>query len=163
MRDAREGKRPTSGRRPKFAEPRRPITVTLPERTLRRLGEVDPDRARAIVRLAEHACSSRGSSADELEVVEISPGFGIILVRPLASLGRVELLQLVQVAPDRCLLTIPSGTPVESLEMVILDAMEELPPGEEAERPILEKLRRLLTQQRRKKTLLKREFLLIGI
>jgi hypothetical protein len=150
------------GRRPKFAEPRRPITVTLPERTLRRLEAVDPDRAQAIVRLAEHQCASRTDNPGEMEVIEISPGCGIILVGPLRTLARIDLLRLVPVAPGRCLLTIPSGAPVESLEMEILDVIEDLRPDEAAERPVLEELRRLLTQQRRKKTILKREFLLIG-
>ena len=150
------------GRRPKFAEPRRPITVTLPERTLRRLEEVDPDRARAIVRLGDHQCLQREPSSADVEVVEIAPGSGIILVGPMRALGRIVPLQLVEVAPRRFLLTIPSGTAIESLEMELLDIMESLPANEEAERPGLEKLRLIINQQRKKKAVSKREFLLIG-
>lgn len=156
-------RRSTGGRRPKFAEPRRPVTVTLPERTLRRLEEVDRDRARAIVRLADHRCTQRKTSSAEVEVVEIAPGNGIILVGSMHSLCRIGLLQLVEVAPGRFLLTIPSGTAIESLEMEILDVMENLPASEESERPGLERLRNIINRQRKQLTVSKREFLLIGI
>ena len=36
------------GRPAKFAEPSRPVTVTLPERVLQLLAAVDADRAKAI-------------------------------------------------------------------------------------------------------------------
>jgi hypothetical protein len=156
------GVKTKGGRPPKFSEPRRPVTVTLPERTLRRLEEVDRDRAHAIVRLADHECRPRGISTDEVEAVEIAPGSGIILVGPMRSLERIGLLRLVEGAPRRFLLTVPSGTAVEALEMELLDVMESLPASEEPERPGLEKLRRILSQQRKKKTVSKREFLLIG-
>ncbi len=156
------GKTAKGGRPPKFAEPRRPITVTLPERTLRRLEEVDRDRARAIVRLADHRCCHGESESVEVEVVEIAPGSGIILVGPMRALGRIGLLKLVEVAPRRFLLTIPSGTAIESLEMEILDALESLPAHEESERAGLEQLRQIINQQRKKKAVSKREFLLIG-
>jgi hypothetical protein len=80
----------------------------------------------------------------------------------MRSLGRIGLLQLVEVAPDRFLLTVPSGTAIESLEMELLDTLESLPANEEAERPGLEKLRQIINQQRKKKAFSKREFLLIG-
>lgn len=157
------GKNAKGGRPPKFSEPRRPITVTLPERTLERLEEVDRDRARAIVRLADHECLQRSTSSAEVEVAEVAPGSGIILVGPMRSLGRIGLLRLVEVAPRRYLLTVPSGTAVESLEMELMDLMESLPATEEAERPGLERLRQILNHQRKRKTMSKREFLLIGI
>jgi len=95
-------------------------------------------------------------------VVEIAPGSGIILIGPMRSLDRIDLLRLVEVAPLRYLLTIPSGTAIESLEMELMDVLESLPANDEAERPGLEKLRRILNQQRKKKSVSKREFLLIG-
>jgi hypothetical protein len=162
MADDTKGAKARGGRPPKFSEPRRPVTVTLPERTLRRLKEVDRDRAHAIVRLADHECRPRETSTAEVEVVEIAPGSGIILIGPMRSLARIDLLRLVEVTPRRFLLTVPSGTAIESLEMALLDVMESLPAKDEAERPGLEKLRRIISQQRKKKTVSKREFLLIG-
>lgn len=162
MTNGARGVKTKGGRPPKFSEPRRPITVTLPERTLRRLEEVDPDRAHAIVRLADHECRPREISTAEVEVVEIAPGIGIILIGRMRSLDRIGLLRLVEVAPRRFLLTVPSGTAIESLEMGLMDLLESLPASEEAERSALEKLRLILNQQRKRKTVSKREFLLIG-
>lgn len=150
------------GRRPKFDEPRRPVTVTLPRRTLARLAAVDPDRARAIVKLAEYTAASRGGELPAVDVVNVAPGVGVILVGPLRSLRRIGFLQLVEVAPGRHLLTVPTGTAIESLEMEILDLLDNLARAEEAERPVLEKLRGVLSQQRKKKAVSKREFLLIA-
>ena len=48
------------GRPAKFAEPSRPITVTLPERVLNLLAAVDPDRAKAITRLVDALATPRG-------------------------------------------------------------------------------------------------------
>ena len=59
-------------------------------------------------------------------------------------------------------MTVPTGTAIESLEMEILDLLENLTRAEEAERPVLEKLRGVLSQQRKKKAVSKREFLLIA-
>jgi len=158
--DASE-KKARGGRPPKFPGPRRPITVTLPEDTLRRLEGVHRDRAQAIVRLVDYECRQRGASPLEVEVVDIAPGSGIILVGPLRSLSRVSVLQLVEVALGRFLLTIPSGTAIESLEMELMDILESLPASEETERPALEKLRQIINLQRKQKAVSKREFLLI--
>ena len=51
------------GRPPKFDEPRRPVTVTLPKRTLSALAALDADRARAIVKLVDAALSSKKNGA----------------------------------------------------------------------------------------------------
>jgi hypothetical protein len=123
---------------------------------------VDRDRAHAIVRLAGHECFQRQASSAEVEIIEIAPGSSIILVGPMRALRRISLLRLVEVAPRRFLLTIPSGTAIEALEMELLDTLESLSADEEAERPGLERLRQILNQQRKKKTVSKREFLLIG-
>jgi len=48
------------GRPRKFAEPSRPITITLPEKTLRSLERIDTDRGRAIVKVTERALSQDG-------------------------------------------------------------------------------------------------------
>ena len=150
------------GRRPKFNEPRKPVTMTLPERTLGQLATIDPDRARAIVKLAEYQAGGSGEFPAAVEVVNVAPGLGIILVGPLRSLRQFESLRLVEVAPGRSLLTIPTGTAIESLEMELVDRLESLPREYEAERPFLDKLRVILGHQRRQKAVSKRELLLIA-
>ncbi len=155
-------KKEKRGRRPKFNEPRKPITVTLPERTLAQLAAIDKDRARAIVKLVEHLAANKDEFPSAVEVVSVTSGASIILVGPLRSLRHIESLKLVEVAPGRSLLTIPSGTAIESLEMELVDLLENLAREEASERPSLEKLRQILGHQRKKKAVSKREFLLIA-
>lgn len=149
------------GRRPKFNEPRKPITVTLPERTLAQLRAIDADRARAIVKLADYR-SDVPTATPTVDVVRAAPGLGIIVVGPLRSLQRVEFLRMTEVVPGHFLLTIPSGTPSGSLEMEIVDLLDDLPPEDEDERPLLQKLRGILNAQRKKQSVSKREILLIS-
>ena len=149
------------GRPPKFQEPRRPVTVTLPENTLARLMAIDPDRAQAIVKAVDAAMLHDGTRQKPVELVEVKPGLGIILVGPSRYLQKIKWLRLVEVAPMRFLLTIPSGTAVDSLEVAIIDLLEKLEPHEEWEKSILERLRDLMRTLRLGGKLSKAELLLI--
>lgn len=151
-----------SGRPPKFKEARRPVTVTLPERTLRQLAAMHEDRAMAIVKLAEQAThAGPEEAAKPLEVVPISRNQAILLVGPSLALLRIHGLRLVEVAPSRFLLVVPSGTPVESLEVNIRDQLESLRESEASDRELLQNLLRLLGRQRRTAGMSKAELLLI--
>ena len=66
------------GRQPKFDEPQRPVTVTLPKRTLSALAALDADRARAIVKVVDAALSGNRSGAKLVEVIEVAPGAAVI-------------------------------------------------------------------------------------
>src|SRR5215471_1223002 len=96
------------GRPAKFSEPSRPVTVTLPERVLGSLARIDADRARAIVKATE---SVMRKSIEGVELVEVAPGLGVIVVGPSDFLRKIDWLQLVEIAPARYLLSIPPGTP----------------------------------------------------
>jgi len=161
---AKDPSRGRSGRPPKFREPRRPVTVTLPERTLRLLAAVDRDRARAIVRVTDATLPSADTADSRLvEVVEILPGIGIILVGPSRYLKQIPWLRLVELAPGRLLLSIPSGTPVESLEIAVHDLLEAVPATESRERAILEGLHALIRRLRRGRSLSKAEMLFVDM
>lgn len=150
------------GRPPKFREPRRPVTVTLPERTLRLLSALDKDRARAIVRVTDAALSPADTPLSKLvEVVEVMPGVGIILVGASQSLRQIPWLRLVEVAPARFLLSIPSGTPVDSLEIALHDLVEAVPAVDTRERAILERLHALMRALRRGRSISKAEMLFV--
>ena len=149
------------GRPPKFQEPRRPVTVTLPERTLARLAAIDPDRAQAIVKATDTVKPLDGKRDKQVELVEVMPGLGIILVGPSRHLQKIKWLRLVEVAPTRFLLTIPTGTAVDSLEVAIIDLLENLDPADEWERSILERLRDLMRSFRLGGKLSKAELLFI--
>ena len=149
-----------AGRPPKFHEARRPVTLTLPESTLVRLASVDPDRARAIVKLTDAATADH-AKRKPVELVEVSPGLCVILVGPSKLLQKIRWLRLVEVAPMRFLLTIPLGTSVDSLELAIGDLLEEVKPHDEWEHSTLVGLRDLIRRLRRHGELSKAEMLFI--
>jgi hypothetical protein len=148
------------GRPHKFEEACRPVTVTLPESTLARLAALDSDRARAIVK-AVAATSPREEPPPLPEIVEVGPGVSVILVGPIRSLKRIEWLRLMQVAPARYLLMIPSGTSIDSLELAVIDLLENVEADDVGERSALQRLRDLIGTLRRKSELSKAELLLI--
>jgi hypothetical protein len=157
---AARGRRSAGGRPPKFDEPRRPVTVTLPERTLARLAAVDDDRATAIVKLVDSTLP-RSNGRSPIDVVEVAPGAAIILVGPSRSLRKIPWLKLAELSPGRHLLTVVPGTPIESLELAILDLLEKLPPSERYERRILDELRQLIGSERREQNISKFEMLYV--
>jgi hypothetical protein len=151
------------GRPPKFDEPRRPVTLTLPERTLARLAAVHPDRATAIVKLVEDALPEGANGGKKLvDVVRVAPGAAVILVAPSRSLRRIPWLRLAEISPRRHLLTVVPGTPIESLEVAILDLIESLPASESYERTILTTLRKLIGTSRRSRDISKFEMLYVS-
>ncbi|MEW6365419.1 MAG: hypothetical protein AB1714_12395 [Acidobacteriota bacterium] len=154
----------SAGRPRKFKEPSRPITVTLPERILKLLEAVDRDRARAIVKVAQAATStSRGRGVDGfVQLVEVSPGIAIIEVAPSAALGKIGWLRLVEIAPARFLVSVPTGTPLEKLEVAIIDLLASLGPDEDRERKLLVELRDLIAQHRRADKLSKYEIVFVA-
>jgi hypothetical protein len=149
------------GRPPKFSESRRPVTVTLPESILARLAAINPDRAQAIVKAVGTAVPLDAKHQKQVEVVEVTPGVGIILVGPSRYLKRIKWLRLVEIAPMRYLLTIPSGTAVDSLELAVVDLLENVKSLDEWERSILEQLRDLMRSLRVGDKLYKAELLFI--
>ena len=160
---SQRNKRHAGGRPPKFDEPRHPITVTLPERTLRQLSALDQDRARAIVKVTNAVVGSADSGPKQVELIEIAPGKAVIVVGPCASLQRVFWLRLAEIAPGRNLLIIPSGTAVDSLEVAIHDLLDDSPAMDERERSLLAELRSRLCALRRGKKISKAEIILFDV
>jgi len=153
----------TAGRPAKFAEPSSPVTVTLPHRILRHLEELDSDRGKAIVKCVEALAEAALSDRKKVEVVKISDNAGLIVIGPCKSLAEIPWLRLVEIAPARFLLSIPTGTAVSSLEVAIMDLIEHLPVGESSERSLLEELRRRIAHHRRQKEVTKGEILFVDI
>ena len=154
-------KLPRGGRPPKFDEASRPVTVTLPESTLQILAAIDSDRARAIVKVTEAAVGEPQRKL--VELVEVQPGIGIILVGPSRYLKQIPWLRQVEVAPSHFLLAVPSGTAVDSIELALHDLLELLPPDETRERSLLQGLQHLFRDMRLRKTVSKWEMLFIDI
>lgn len=150
------------GRPPKFAEPRRPITLTLPERTLAQLAGIDPDRARAIVKLADASAGDADGRTPHVQLVEIAPGTAVIVVGPSQALRRIPILELIEVAPSRYLLSMPPGTPVESIEIAIVDALEGVAATDPSERALLNELRQQLRWLRQDHRMTKAEIIFVS-
>lgn len=112
------------GRPPKFNEPSRPVTLTLPESTLKQLESVDADRAQAIVKLTQNAFPP-GSEREPVEIVTVNRQSGLIIVGANATLAKIPFLKLIEVALGRFLLAIDQGNDFRSLELALLDLIEE--------------------------------------
>ena len=160
---SRPSKNGAGGRPPKFREARRPITVTLPERVLTKLAGVNHDRARAIVACVEAVAGSGENAKKPVELVEVVPGKALIVVGPCRALRKITWLRLVEISPARFLLVLPTGTPVDSLEVAILDLIEKQVPGDPGERSLLEELRTLIRSERRRKAVTKAELVFVDI
>lgn len=156
-------KRAGVGRPPKFQEASRPITVTLPERVLKALESVSGDRAEAIVKCVEAVVGKGSDVLPAVELIEVIPGKALIVVGPSRLLKQTGWLRMAEIGPARYLLVLPSGTPVETLEVGIQDLIERLTPDEEGERRILSELRALLADQRRQKMVSKAELVFVDL
>ena len=156
-------KRTAGGRPPKFSEPRRPVTVTLPDRTLAQLAALDENRARAIVKITDTVTGGDRRRFRPVELVKMAPDKSLIVVGPSQSLKRIPWLKLIEIAPARYLLTIPSGTAVESLEVALSDLLKNPDlQHNEHEMVILQELMNLIGHERRTKRMSKAEVLIIN-
>jgi hypothetical protein len=140
------------GRPRKFAEPSRPITLTLPESTLRELQDIDPDRGQAIVKLTKSVLRSDGAAQSLVEIVEMVADTGLVVIGPSRALRQISFLHLIEVAPARYLLALDPGHDFRTLEIAISDVLDDLPKGETREQQLivqlLEHIRRLRKTER---------------
>ncbi|MEY4482972.1 MAG: hypothetical protein RL693_424 [Verrucomicrobiota bacterium] len=145
-------KKNSGGRPPKFEEPSRPITVTLPESTLEGLRQIDPDRGQAIVKLTQSMLSEGKSSQPLVEVVKMATKTGLIVIGPCEALRKIPFIHLVEVAPARFLIALESGNDFKTLELAIHDVLEDIPDEKNRERQLilmlLENIRRLRKAER---------------
>ncbi|MFN8390781.1 MAG: hypothetical protein U0136_10865 [Bdellovibrionota bacterium] len=149
------------GRPRKFNESSRPITVTLPDRTLRLLASVDRDRARAIAKATDWITRANEETHPPLDLVHVGDQQAVIVTGPSRSLQEIPWLRLVEIAPARFLLVIPTGSPIERLEVAIVDKLEHLNHDDAYERDLLTKLKACLTEQRRSGVVSKAEILFV--
>jgi hypothetical protein len=135
------------GRPPKFDEPSRPVTMTLPLRTLDLLETLGPDRARAIVRFVDIASNEMQSTAQLVDMVPISEGSSLLVVPENRSLRQFSWLKMIEVAAGRYLLAVDTGTPIERIELALTDLIDNVRTTEPAEvtmlQDLLDKFRRI--------------------
>ena len=150
------------GRPPKFSEARRPITLTLPERTLNLLETIDKDRAKAIVKAVD-VVTKHNSKEELVELINVGENTGMIVIAPCHSLQNLDWIKLIQITPSRILISIPSGASTDSIEVGLQDLLDTLPPKEEREKAILSQLLDLIRHVRRKKKISKSEMLFVDL
>lgn len=145
-------KKAAGGRPPKYAGPSRPITVTLPESTLKGLEHIHQDRGQAIVKLTEAALRQTPGTPPMVEIVEMAANTGLLLVGPSEALRRIPFLHLVEVAPARFILALDPGNDFKILELAIQDALEDVPEEDLRERELigllLEKIKHVRKSER---------------
>jgi hypothetical protein len=129
--------RNAGGRPPKFGQPSRPITVTLPESTLEGLRQIHPDRGQAIVKLTSAAMSQGSSSRPLVEIVDVATKTGVLIIGPCEPLRNIPFLHLVEVAPGRFLLALAPGNDFRNLEIAVNDVLEELPEEDDRNRELI--------------------------
>jgi hypothetical protein len=136
--------------------------MTLPKRILNYLAEIDTDRTCAVVKVTEAVMGMDKRHFKPVQLVDMAPGKSLIVVGPNRILKHVPGLKLIEIAPARFLLTIPSGTPLEALEVSMNDLFHN-PKVEKNEREIaiLTELINLIGEQRREQRLSKAELILI--
>lgn len=151
------------GRPPKFKEPRRPVTMTLPVRILEQLSVIHPDRTLAVVKATEAVMGSGGKQSKLVDLVQMAPGKSLIVVGSSLALRKIPWLRLIEIAPARYLLTVPSGTPIEALEVALRDLAHDPDlSNNPRELQVLDNLLQLIGQHRRSMRLSKAELLIIS-
>ena len=98
-----------------------------------------------------------------VELIEVMPGLGIIMVGPSRYLQTIKWLRLIELAPLRFLVTIPTGTAVDSLELELVDLLQNVKPDEKWEMSLLEDLRDLMRNLRLEGKLRKAELLVVDM
>jgi hypothetical protein len=146
---------------PNPEEPKRMITIELPEKIVRQLETIDEDVAQAIVKLTDTGAQSALLKGSSYEIVEVAPRESVIIVGSDTQLSKIPWLKLVEIAPGRNLIAIPSGTSLESLEVTILDLIENVPADDHMERAFLEEFRKYVGRLRRSRKITKVEILVV--
>jgi len=151
------------GRPPKFTEPSRPITLTLPESTLEGLRLIDDDRGQAIVKLTQQALRSGDSGQPQVEIMEMAANIGVLIIGPSSALRRIPFLHLVEVAPARFLLALDPGNDFKNLEIAIHDVLEDVPENDERERALIAQLLQHIRNVRKNSRVRMAEILFVNI
>lgn len=151
----------TAGRPSKFSEPSRPVTVTLPERVLNKLQQINSDRGQAITKAVDILVADSRQQRPPLEIVPICDGQGMIVIGYSKVLSRIPGVQLVEISPLRYLISLQPGGSVDAFELALIDLLDHLPPGEESETDLLQDLRKVLMGIRHKQGVTKAEILLV--
>jgi hypothetical protein len=122
---------------PDLTEDYTTVTLSLPRRTIEALQSCDRDLAQAVVRVTYQAFGRAAPEGSTFEIVKVAPHASVLIVGTRTKLGQIPWVRLVEIAPGRNLIAIPTGTPLESLEAAALDLIERTPADDAFERALL--------------------------
>ena len=142
-------------------EPKRVVTIALPEKTLSVLENCDQDLAQAIVKVTDRATQRAFPKGSSYEIVKVAPRESVFIVGSNTQLANIRWLKLVEVAPGRNLITIPSGTSLESLEVAILELIENMPSDEFMDQALLKEFCKYIGRLRRNNKMSTVEILIV--
>lgn len=149
------------GRPSKFAEPSRPITVTLPDRILNRLAEVNSDRALAIVKAVEAVLGEASTRTEVVRELRFDKDETLLTVPDNHLLRSIPWLTMIEIAPGHHLLSLRKGISIEKLEVTLCDLLDAHPEASTSERRTLERLVECIRTPRRNLALRTEEILVI--
>lgn len=158
---AMSAKRSNLGRKPKFQEPSSSITITLPDRILQQLNRVDTDRAKGIVKCVENTLST--NLENTVKVLKISDKEGILTVGPCNILSDIPHIKLIEISPLHYIISKPSGTPVEMIEIALIDLIEKVSDDQREEKEMLMNIRNHLKSHRKNDSLQTMEIILLNV
>lgn len=147
------------GRPPKFKEPSKLVTITLPCRVIDLLSSVDSDRAHAIVKLADFFLAASPDATKPIDFLTLPDGKKLILIADSPTLRTIPWLHLVELSPARHLLCLDHGLPIEKLELTLVDILEPAP--DIPDRDLLSALLHCLRAPRRTQAINKGEIIFI--
>jgi hypothetical protein len=132
------------GRPRKFSRPAHTVTLTLPDDVIERLGALDADLGRAVVRLA---LSQQPHASPSVVDVSTFGGRAVILVPPTRRLAALPGVELVPIADGRMLIALEEPLTEEAFELLVRDALED--PGlKGTDRELFAELARVLREAR---------------
>jgi hypothetical protein len=149
------------GRPKKFDEPSKPVTVTLPLRVLEKLSRIDSDRAKAIVRATEAASPAALPPPGSVCEIPVSEEENLIAIADSPLLRSLDWVTLIEVAPQRHLIALRSGVPMEKLEVTLGDLLDANPDAPVAERELLRLLLERIRTPRRNRAVRSESILVI--
>lgn len=149
------------GRPAKFDEPSRPITVTLPDRILTRLAEVDADRARAIVKAVEAVLGKSPARTEMVRELRFDKDETLLTVADNRLLRSIPWLTMIEIAPGRHLLSLKKDISIEKFEVTLCDILDAQPDAAPSDRRTLERLVECIRTPRRNRALRTEEILVI--
>ena len=149
------------GRPAKFDEPSRPVTVTLPNRILDRLAEIDTDRARAIVKATEAVLGAAPVRTEVVRELRFDRDETLLTVTDNGLLRSIPWLTMIEIAPGRHLISLKKDASIEKLEVTLCDLLDAHPDAAPSERRTLERLVECIRTPRRNRALRTEEILVI--